>query len=561
MNQFVMVGLALLLAIRPAAVYASTDDLLWSKMLATTPIALRTAITDESKQLLQSSTTEALPMPPKARLSALLSHTRQKSLLPDAAFNQLAAVVLGVNSRPERAFVQSLTDYLLQPETACKQPMFARYFRQRYGESDASDACHQLVPFTLLAHHEGAKTVWLDPTRVKSIHLLFGGEGQGIASRFGHVALRLIVCPQGKSTTDDCDANLSEHLVLGFQAHINEFTLDHFKGLTGQYKAHLFANSFMDVYQQYAVSELREVYSLPLQLSDSQREAMVRELADIHWRYTGKYGFFGNNCATILQDALREIWPDFRAKISASGTYFRPDRFFNAMRTSSLTDGDQLTNKDSAEQKGFYFSSTRSFYDRAVQVVRAHRLHPDFESIESYLAIEPNRRRQAMIDDIAFMATLASDSYVREAQILLEEYAFLRGERLLRNETVRFLEKQDMLTHGDSLMTQLSREHARVFNDCLLIPIRQQLRPIQRLDGIPEAVNIPAASTPSSACSSSKDKALLREAIVTVVGQDSVRWQKLNTASIQHTESIEILSFIKQQAITANRRLISGESP
>lgn len=561
MNRLALVCLILLMAVRPSTSFAIPDDSLWLKMLSAAPAALNSAIIDEFRQWLDSNTSKALPTNPKARLLALLSHTHKKNLMPDAAFNQLAVVVLGENGNPQYVFAQALTDYLLQPETACRQPMFTRYFRQRYGEIYASEACHKPVPFAVLTYDEGMKTVWLDPTRVKSIHLLFGGKGRGIASRFGHVALRLIVCPQGQTSADACDANLSEHLVLGFQAHINEFSLDTVKALSGQYKAYLFANPFMDVYEQYAIGEFREIYSLPLRLDGSRREAMVRELSDIHWRYAGKYSFLGNNCATLLQNALREVWPELAANYATVGRYLRPDHFFNAMRASPLTDSEKLTNMDLAEQKGFYFSSTQPFYERALEVLRSHRLHPDFDSLESYLSVEPIQRRQAMVDNATFVATLTSESYVREAQILLEEYAVLRGERLLRAEAVRFLEEQDMLTRSDSLITRLDSEHARVFNDCLLLPISQQLQPIQRLGGIPDAENIPATSMSSSICQSSKDKVLLQEAIIAVGGQTSVHWQRLNAISRYWSESIDTLSLLKQQALTANQHPILGTSP
>lgn len=485
-------------------------------------------------------------------------HIASNSLQSDAAFARVVKAVLGENGLSGQIFTTALTDYKARLDYACRQPLFARYFQQRLKADVPVALCRSEIPFAVMTRYDGMKVIWLDPARVKSIHLLFGGKGQGMMSRFGHVALRLVVCPLGQTSADVCDANLSEHLVLGFQAHVNELSLDTFKGLSGQYKAYLFANPFMDAYEQYAIGDFREVYSLPLRLDDSRRETMVRELADIHWRYTGQYRFLDNNCATLLQEALRAVWPELAANPATATNYLRPDSFFKVMRTSILADGNKLSSLEFAEQNGFYFSSTRPFYDRALAEVMSHRQNPDAKTLEAYLAVEPVLRRQAIIDDVAYKSLLNTDAHVREAQIMLEEYAVLRSERLVMTEAAQYLEQQGFLVNGEKMATRLDDEHAQVFNDCLLKPLRQQFRPIRRLNGIPTIPEIVTGGE-TSACQSATAKALLQASIVMVSDTDSVYWQRLNAASRYWEQSITNVSFLKQPATAIGNHFTLGE--
>lgn len=276
------------------------------------PVELRHAVAQSVEpRLLHADLPEqpdaVAPQEPRAVLIDILTRTGNSYLLSDGEFARVNAIVTG-EGRQRQSYATALANYLTLPDFVCQQPVYGRYFQGRYGASPVAKPCPEEVPFSVLTQDEGAQIVWLDPRRVKSIHLLFAGKSRSMASRFGHVALRLVVCPEGKATEADCDSNLFEHVVLGFRAHIDELSLDTLKALSGDYKTYLFANRFMDVYQEYAIDEFREIYSLPLRMDDAQRETMVRELAEIHWSYAGSYNFFTRNCATILQKALRATW-------------------------------------------------------------------------------------------------------------------------------------------------------------------------------------------------------------------------------------------------------------
>lgn len=526
----------------------------WQTLTATlrdAPVELRHAIMQAGEARLGDSYhAESLNVPNSQECQAvlvdILTHTRSQTLLPDAAFASMNKVVIGESPQLQQTYASALANYLTQSDFSCRHPLYAGYFQRRYASANTATPCPAEAPFSVASRYDGAQAVWLEPKRVSSIHLLFASKSESMASRFGHVALRLVVCPEGKATAAECDANLLEHLVLGFRAHIDELSLNTLKALNGEYKAYLFANRFMDVYEEYAIGEFREVYSLPLRLDDAQRELMVRQLADIHWRYAGKYSFFTQNCATILQDALRVSWPEFATNDKMKSNYFRPDSLFEAVKSSSLAEGDKLASLDVAEREGYFFSSARQFYDRALTEVRNAMKAPTFSDIESYLQIDPIKRQQERSEDRQFSERLAADQHVREAQIMLEEYATLRSERLMMIEGAKYFEQQDFLSRTESIRAQLDAEHGKVFEDCLLAPIRQHYNPIQRLNGIPDKSDIPAPSVETSLCQSKKNKQLLHEAIAVIKDAKSEQWQRLNEITRYWAESIAGLNLLKQ---------------
>ncbi len=514
------------------------------------PSQLRQAIVQEGEARLPRTVNAAIQDAVESEVSQavlfdILQHTHNQALLPDAEFERLASVVIG-KSQEQQSFAAALAGYLTQSDFGCQQPVYARYFQRRYPSANLAKPCSADVPFEVLNQYEGAKIVWINPKRVKSIHLLFASKSQSMASRFGHIALRLVVCPEGNTAAEVCDANLLEHVTLGFQAHIDELSLNTIKALNGEYKAYLFASRFMDMYEQYAIGEFREVYSLPLRLDETQRELMVRELADIHWRYAGEYSFFTRNCATLMQNALKISWPDFAANEKVRGNYLRPDSLFEAIKFSSLAEGDKLASLDDAEREGYYFSSTRQFYENALNEVREGMGKPAFADLEGYLQINPIMRRQARADDEQFSTRLAADRHLREAQLMLEEYSILRSGRVLMIEAAKYFERQDFLENSDNIRAQLDGEHADVFEKCLLTPIRQHARPIQRLKGIPVKSDIPEMPGQASICKSIQSRKLLHETISGIKNADSEQWRKLIELSEYLAESIANLKLLKQ---------------
>lgn len=464
---------------------------------------------------------------------------------PDAEFGKLQAVAKGKHVQPD-SFAELLKDYTQQSDFNCTHPLFARYFQQRYPTQTPFKPCSAPVPFFIMTRLDSVHPVWIDPKRVRSIHLLFAGNGQGFASRYGHVALRLVVCPASDSPDTDCDLNVREHVVLGYGAHIDDLELDTFKALKGGYNAYLFASPFMDTYQNYAIGEFREIYSLPLRLNTEQRERMVRELAEIHWGFADEYHFFSKNCTTLLQQALRGLSPEFTTSREMADDYLRPDHFFNALRNSPLAEGEKLASLERAEQEGYYFSSTKPFYEQAVTVIKAAMSQATFSDIESYLKVGPVHRRQAIVQDSEYVYKLQSDRHLRDAQIMLEELAAIRSERELMMATARYFHDH-LPGRLDTLRRRLDAEQANAFEECLLAPIALLVRPIQRQEGIPDEFSIASPAKLSPVCKTPEGLKHLDEALSAIGEIDPEHWQPIARVAHYWKESISNVLFLKNE--------------
>lgn len=486
----------------------------------------------------------AAPKQPQEIIEELAARAKHPQLTLDNDFARTELAVSGYQLG-QQAYARMMADYLATPDFNCRHPVYAYYLQRRYSVVAKTGQCSAELPFAILTHHEGVQLRWVNISRVKEIHLLFASNSQSMASRFGHVALRLVICPEGKFTAEQCDSNLSEHIVLGFRAHIDELSLDSIKALTGKYRAYLFAHPFIDVYKEYAIDEFRDVYSLPMHLNNAQKERLLRGLADVHWRFSGEYSFFSNNCATILQRALQNLLPELLEDPKLVKTYLRPDHYFEAIKASTWSEGVKLIDLERAERDGFFFSSTKAYYEQALQEVRNAMSRPVFKDIQDYIEIIPSERKRLRNEDLQYVERLARDKHLREAQLMLEEYSFLISERLMMIEGARYVEQQDLLNKSNQFYSKLDKEHAQMFESCLLGPIRLYSRPILRTDGIPAKTSMPDLPKPMEICQSTEGKRLLREAIKMVMDTESEEWKQLNLTAQYWVDTIANLTELK----------------
>lgn len=486
----------------------------------------------------------------RARLGYVLQHTQQPALLPDSQFQSLKMVVNGDREDTRTLYRKMFVGYLSSPEFNCRQPLFFAYFANRYSlpakrHTELKNACSAIVPFSLITYFGEEQVIWLDTRRVRDIHLLFAGKNNKIASRFGHVAIRLVVCPEVTSSDEECAANLYEHIVLGFQAHVDDLSISTLKGLTGKYKAFLFASQFIDVYQNYAITEFRTMHSLPLIINEVDRPRIVRSLSEIHWQYTGDYKFITNNCATLLQDALHVIWPQYAQRKNPAKVFLRPDSFFGAIQNPNLSLYEKLSPLATAEQAGYYFSSTREFYLQALQYMNESMDSHQYLDLTSYLLTEPLLRRAAREDDPDLMKALSNNNKLKEAHLMLEEYAVLTSERQLRIESALYMEEQNFAERQDEVTADMSPHEHEVFKTCILDPHLQRRAPKQSSDGIPRHSSNAGAQDLQAYCYDSGNRQLLADLLSNIKGARSAQWKRMKEVSRYWSDSIENVKLLK----------------
>lgn len=280
-------------------------------------------------------------------------------------------------AKPELADVYAAhaAAYFTDANYRCRHPLTAAQLESVWQFAAAPQACPARIPFMVLDDEGRRELRWIDPARVHAVHLVFAGASGGTLSRFGHVALRLVLCGEHRQRVDaGCEEDLFDHLSFGFMAGIDELDLSLWKGISGGYPVKLYARRFISTYRDYSIDEFRSLHSLPLRLEPGAMDLMVRALAQVHWSYQNEYRFFTRNCATELQWLLQAV---HQAAGSGAQTFlttnrYRPDRLFADARQSHHFDGALLDDPQQAEKGGYFFPGAEAYYQVAVNVFRDH---------------------------------------------------------------------------------------------------------------------------------------------------------------------------------------------
>lgn len=428
------------------------------------------------------------------------SHT---PLVADQRFHDLQALVTGEQSGEQSVqarFNQELSLYQTDSRYACRHPVYAHYFSRRLKQTTDISQCPDTVPFYVYDRRHGGEVRYIRPDQVAAIHLLFFSNGENLVSRFGHVGLRLLICPAATPADSTptvqrkaCDQNLFEHVTLGYMAQINSLEVSFFKGLTGGYRARLMAFPFMDTYFVNTVLENRNIYSLPLTLDSESISEVVRELSEIQWTYNGRYRFLTNNCATLLQDTLNGMWHDHDADKSLlpDSDYRRPDHLFAAIKASPLAKSASLNSLEQAEAAGFYFPSNQPYYQKALDMLNQYANPISYASLQEYAAAPAQTRMQPWLNDAQFTTALTANARLLEALTLVEEYVLLLTNQQITQETFKLLAKEEIGPQLEQLVDKITDPVERDFlQACYVRPLQEMTRQTRLSDGIPDTTFI-----------------------------------------------------------------------
>lgn len=475
-------------------------------------------------------------------LNQYLIGTDDHRLLVNDDFIAVASVAISSSENFAVLYANKLAHFLLDEEFVCSEPLINQYFRSRYILPDldnGSEQCHNPIPFSIVSKNDADQVVWLDPARISSVHLLFAGNDEGLISRFGHVQLRLIVCPKDNRSPEACDRNLYEHITIGYRAHVDEFNINTFKGLIGSYKAYLYAERFMDSYRQYAINEFRHLYSVPLHLSKEKRLSFVKALAQVHWSFSGEYKFITRNCSTFLQAFLKVIWPDYSNNEAVMDElYLRPDTFFETMLQQPLTESEVLDDLKQAEELGYFFASTEPIYTKALKQVYTSMSQKDFVDLDSYRVINPYKRYANIIADEVYFDKLKKDGVLLGAQLLIEEYSAIKSRSRMGSALADFFENNNSDIIVQSMHDSLSDHDYRVFSQCILKPIQVLISPKKRINGIPFSRDLVSNETGEFNCSSNNNWASLNNINKQFEILDESRWQPVKVSMFYWLESL-----------------------
>ena len=404
---------------------------------------------------------------------------------PDERFFSAQSLISDRHQAEEQGFASLLVAYLTEDGFQCRHPIYASYFSKRFkGQFDYQN-CSSSVPFYLFDTHVGGRLVEVNPRNVREIHLVFTSEGEGVASSFGHVSVRLLVCPSTNSSIEACHQNLFNHVFLGYVARIDGLRMSVLKGLVGGYDAHLFGSTFREVFRSNTVLADRDIYSLPLKLNDFEIEQIVRDLSEVHWAYRGNYRFITANCATLLQDLLNQAL-GLPEKPNSELNYLRPDSLFESLKRSSLARGDVFKSLELAERQGYFFPRNRIYYQQALDYLQESIEAYPFGSLDEYVKVSAPIRLMTILSQEKIYQTLKLNERLLEAQRLLEERWLMMlwfesfhlvAEIIIEFDLIQVLSvKVEQMIEGPDKQLLLQ---------CYVQPLQQISSEVTRFQGIP----------------------------------------------------------------------------
>lgn len=471
--------------------------------------------------------------------NAFESSPNDKAL--QASFNALYRSVTGKKETKNSEFIAALSAYQQQEAFNCRQPIFWRFFYEKNITGAATEACADALIFSIDAPFQELSLITIPVERIREIHIVFAGKGSSFASRFGHIALRLIVCPSAQATKEQCDENVFEHLILGFRAHIDEFSINHWKALNGKYAAYFFAQRFMDVYQEYAINEFRDISSIPLLIDVENSQILARELAEVHWRYDGQYRFLSKNCVTLLHDLLQEIeWTQNAPKKSN-----RPDNWFQHVLNSTLVDKNLLL-PPTAEQQGYFFPSTQPYYQQALSLLNQQFNEDWLYNLTLYIQENPLNRRQWLLANQLQQGGMWQDSQLDQAALMLEEYAFLTLERLYTFHLAQYFGQRKKVTLLEGQRDQLSQQEQAVFYRCFAQEAYRVLMKREKYTEIPTQKMLSSSDNKTFCQQDTSAKQLLT--VIKKLSTDDKQWLALEQIAQYWFATLQNISLLTERS-------------
>lgn len=344
-------------------------------------------------------------------------------------------------SNPREFVAVNLEYFLLDPSYACRRPELYAYWQAQFGWApSAKQTCNSELAYlnagTDFARQPLGK---LDPERVYEVDFLLAEGNNNWVSRFGHSMLRLVICAPGRPRGPACRLDLDQHLVLSYRAFVGDVQLSSWDGLTGGYPSRLFVLPLRQVIDEYTKIELRSVASVPLKLSPSEQDALVKHALEMHWSYDGDYFFLSNNCAVESLKLLRSGSAQPQLEDLDS---IMPNGLLAILEARGLADTSVLDDPREAMRLGYRFDSYRKRY-QAMFVVLKQRLPIPQEEVEDWLELPAKQRTP----------WFAQADLRTSAALLLLEQAAMRQQLLLAQEQIkqRYLSDRSAKTHDPAL--------------------------------------------------------------------------------------------------------------
>lgn len=353
----------------------------------------------------------------------------------------------------EESLAVNLEYLILDPEFECRKPATANFLASKLG-IDLKGECAKndkvLIQSAYLEDNY-QKAVSLDPKRIYQIHYLFAGQGEALMSRWGHAMFRLVICaPFRAAPGPECIEDISHHLVLTYRAAMNDLSINYLKGMMGQYHSQLFIMRYFEVQQEYTKFGLRDLYSVPLKMTETQKKDFIDLTLERYWTYQGKYYFLDNNCGTETVKHLAVALSEEESRLIGSIT---PHKIYKDIvkEANNLTSGKVLLVKSMIQEyeDTYYFIrpylsgpfKEKKFKKFLAKTTAQERLAA-YENLD--LGTIDTQKRKQLVMKINHLERYLSSKFIMELPSRILE--FMDKDSKVKEEVLAMSESMKLLT-------------------------------------------------------------------------------------------------------------------
>jgi hypothetical protein len=360
------------------------------------------------------------------------------------------------------------TEYLvLDPEFECRKPATAKFLSKRLGIplKNECEKNEKVMVQSAFLEDNYQLPVSIAPDRIYEIHYLFAGKGEALMSRWGHAMFRLVVCaPFRRTAGPECLNDVSHHVVISYRAFISEDSVNYRKGAMGGYPSQLFILRYLEVQQEYTKFELRDLYSVPLNMTAEQKRDFLDLTIERYWTYQGKYYFIDNNCGTEavkhLAVALNDDESDLISSITPSRIYrdiIRKGNELSSVDLSKASRDEMIQNRhlipsmfDELNESYQFLKRYLPFKEKKllkyVEKTSARKRYQDYEKlITESASMDPLERKQIALK-LVHLERFLGNRYLmnlpKKILSLMNKDPLLKDEVLRMRQSLKFLSTQ-----------------------------------------------------------------------------------------------------------------------
>jgi hypothetical protein len=308
----------------------------------------------------------------------------------------------------EEHYAVNMEYFLMDSEYQCRRPALFQYFSKHFKFNPFPEVlCAKKMTFRL----SNGQLFEVDPTRVASIDYFLADAGDDFSSKWGHAMYRIVQCATHRKVVNaECRFDYASHIILSARANVDDVVIDMLKGFFGGYSSQLFAIPLSEVLSEYNEGELRDLVSVPLEISKSEVTSFLEAANLNHWGYRGDYKFLSNNCAQESNSLLQAALAKTRSYVTLIEA-MTPTGFYEELIKNGLVRRIDKENSESNKQSMLFPALHKVMVAQMAKIFNT----PNEMNKDDFLKLVKGQKLQTFVDQFEIeKVSVILDSVVKD---------------------------------------------------------------------------------------------------------------------------------------------------